>query len=246
MARITKDEKRGRPYIYSSTVILRCFIVRLWFRMDSNNALHEFLGMNYVYNKKIMKACGLTQIPDRRTFDRRLNTISTDIKERIATMTGLLVHEKMIDPYIVAIDSTLLKAKGSGWHKSSMIKGVVPRSGIDTDARWGFSHTKGWIFGYKLHVISSTGLTTIVPLAADFTTGNIQDNQMYNPMTSSMHTTTTTTIPKEKICYMIGDSGYDDQKLYDISINRGFELICPVGFVENIINIIRLVSLCML
>ena len=44
----------------------------------------------------------------------------------------------MIDPYIVAIDSTLLKAKGSVWHKSSMIKGIVPRSGIiDTDdARW--------------------------------------------------------------------------------------------------------------
>ena len=55
-----KMKKRGRPYIYSSTVILRCFIVRLWFRMDSNNALHEFLGMDYVYNKKIMKACGLT------------------------------------------------------------------------------------------------------------------------------------------------------------------------------------------
>jgi hypothetical protein len=48
----------------------------------------------------------------------------------------------MIDPYIVAIDSTLLKAKGHIWHKSSMKKGVIPRSGIDTaDARWGFSHT---------------------------------------------------------------------------------------------------------
>ena len=78
-----------------------------------------------------MKACCLTQISDRRTFDRRLNTISTDIKERIATMTSLLVYEKMIDPYIVAIDSTLLGAKGSVWHKSSMIKGIVPRSGID-------------------------------------------------------------------------------------------------------------------
>jgi hypothetical protein len=42
-------KKRGRPYVYSSTVILRCFIVRLWFRMDSNNALHEFLGMDYAY-----------------------------------------------------------------------------------------------------------------------------------------------------------------------------------------------------
>ena len=49
---------------------------------------------------------------------------------------------------------TLLKAKGHVWHKSSMNKGIVPRSGIDTDARWGFSHAKGWIFGYKLHMIS--------------------------------------------------------------------------------------------
>src|ERR687888_1537454 len=87
-----KMKKRGRPYVYSSTVILRCFIVRLWFRLDSNNALHEFLGMDYAYNKKIMKACGLTRIPDRRTFDRRLKTISTDIKERIAPMASLFIH----------------------------------------------------------------------------------------------------------------------------------------------------------
>ena len=57
-------------------------------------------------NKKIMKACGLTQIPDRRTgiFDRRLRTISTDIKERIVVMTNHFIYEGMIDPYIVAID----------------------------------------------------------------------------------------------------------------------------------------------
>ena len=114
-----------------------------------------------------MKRCGLTQIPDRRTFDRRLKTISLDIKERITVMNCLFVREKMIDPYIVAIDSTLLKAKGHVWHKSSMNKGIIPRSGIDTDARWGFSHTKGWIFGYKLHMISSTG-SIIVPLGSRF------------------------------------------------------------------------------
>jgi hypothetical protein len=39
------------------------------------------------------------------------------------------------DPYITAIYSTLLKAKGSVWHKSSMKKGIVPCPGIDTDAR---------------------------------------------------------------------------------------------------------------
>jgi hypothetical protein len=54
-----------------------------------------------------------------------------------------------------------------------MIKGVVPRSGIDTDARWGFSHSKGWIFGYKFHMVSSTG-SLIIPLSADFTQADIQ------------------------------------------------------------------------
>ena len=58
-----------------------------------------------------MKRCGLTQIPDRRTFDRRLKTISIDIKERIATMTSLLVNGKIIDPYIVAIDKYIAQSQ---------------------------------------------------------------------------------------------------------------------------------------
>jgi hypothetical protein len=32
--------------------------------------------------------------------------MSTDIKERIATMANLFVKEKLVDPYIIAIDST--------------------------------------------------------------------------------------------------------------------------------------------
>jgi hypothetical protein len=132
-------------------VILRCFVVRTWLRLDSTRALLDFLAMDYYpYNRMIMKACRLTSLPDRRTFDRRLLTISADIRERIATMAGLFVKEKLVAPYIIAIDSTLLRAKGHLWHKSSMIKGAVSRSGIDTDARWGFSHTKQWIFAYKL------------------------------------------------------------------------------------------------
>ncbi len=135
--------------------------------------------------RKVLNACGLTRLPDRRKFDRRLSTISADIKERIATMVSLFVKEKLVDPYTAAIDSTLLTAKGHLWHRSSMNKGVVPRSGIDTDAKWRFSHTRGWIFGYKLHSISSTG-SLIVPLSADFTLANVYDNQMYPAVTSSL------------------------------------------------------------
>ena len=112
MAKQYKQHRRGRPYVYSPTVILRCFIVRIWFRLDSNNALHIFLNMDCQYNRKLALACGLSSIPCRRTFDRRLKTISTDIKERISTMGYLFVTEGLADPTVTAIDSTLLKAKG--------------------------------------------------------------------------------------------------------------------------------------
>jgi hypothetical protein len=117
------SRKRDRPYVYSPTVILRCFKVRIWFRLDSNNTLHTFLIMDCPYNRKLAIAYGLVTIPDRRTFDRRLKTISRDIKERISTMGYLFVAEGLVvDPSITATDSTLMKAKGSVWHKSSIKK----------------------------------------------------------------------------------------------------------------------------
>jgi hypothetical protein len=99
--------KRGRLYMHSwSTVILRCFIVRIWwFRPDSNNGLHIFLYTDYQYNYKLALACGLVKIPSsRRTFDRRLKTIFTDIKQRISTMRHLFVAEGIVDISITAID----------------------------------------------------------------------------------------------------------------------------------------------
>ena len=67
-----------------------------------------------------MKRCGLSRIPRRRTFDRRLATVSRDIKNRISIMGELFVHDKIIDPSILSTHSTLLKAKGFVWHKSSL------------------------------------------------------------------------------------------------------------------------------
>jgi DDE family transposase len=222
-----KTRGRGRPYVYSSTVILRCFIVRIWFRLDSNRALHEYLAMDLSYNRKVMAGCGLSRIPNRRTFDRRLATLSRDIKNKINTMGELFVHDKIISPSVLSTDSTLIKTKGYVWHKSSMTEGVIPRSGIDSDARWGFSHTKGWIFGYKLHLISSTG-SVIVPLSADFTTANIPDNQIYSILAASLPVTII-----KRTLFMSADPGYDDHELYNLSTDMGFQLVCPVKRYKN-------------
>ena len=128
--------KRGRPFYYSPTVMVRCFIVRVWVRIPSNNALHEYYSIDMPYNRKVMKACGLDRLPDRRTFDRRFKTISIDIRSRIGAVGVLFIKEGLVDPSIVSVDSSLLKAKGYVWHRSNMKKNEVPRSGIDADALW--------------------------------------------------------------------------------------------------------------
>ena len=94
-----------------------------------------------------------------------------------------------------------------------MEKGELPRAGIDTGARWwGYSHTKGWVFGYKLYLISTTG-DLVVPLIADVTTtANVQDNQMYVHLMSS-----TSIFSSPLVCYMVADPGYDGKILYEYS-----------------------------
>jgi len=145
-------------------------------------------------------------------------------------MGNLFVSEGLVKPYVVATDSALLKSKGRVWHASSMKEGIVPCSGIDTDARWGFSHTKEWIFGYKLHMASSTDPSTsiIVPLSADVTTANVSDKPVYPDVISYLYPETL-----RKIHFMVADPGYDDQELYDLSMTKGFQLVCPVRRYKN-------------
>lgn len=56
-----------------------------------------------------------------------------------------------------------------------MRKRIVPCFGIDADARCGYSHTRGWIFRYKLHIVSSTD-SMVVLLFADIITANVLEN----------------------------------------------------------------------
>ena len=67
-----------------------------------------------------------------------------------------------------------------------------------------FSHTKHWIFGYKLHITASTG-SLIIPLSAEFTQADdVQDNQIYPTITCS------SSLPQEVRYMAAADSGYDD------------------------------------
>jgi len=208
--------RRGRPYVYPTVMMLQLLIIKTWMRIPSNNMLHYFLSLDTSQNRKIRSICNLYNLPDRRTFDRRFKIIP--LKEIIGTMGSVFLSEKIVENTTASLDSSLIKAKGPVWHKSDMKQNRIPIAGIDIHARWGFSKTRGWVFGYKLHMSCSTG-KLIVPLSADFTTANIADCQMYRSLVDSL---------AGMLQNIIADPAYDDGKLYQYSKENNLRLICPI------------------
>ena len=105
---------RGRPYVYSPTVIIQCFIFRIWFRLDSNRSLHHFLSVGLSYNIKVVKACGLSLSYTCQAADEPLTGdwklfLMIYKRERISTMGNLFVLQELVKPsYIFAIDYVYL------------------------------------------------------------------------------------------------------------------------------------------
>jgi len=117
--------------------------------------------------------------PSRRTWERRLKAMPDTLPAQIGCLGRYLVA--VIQPWATsgraaAIDSTVLQANGGVWHKKDRDKGIVPHTSIDTEAHWTKSGWHGWVYGWKLHLISIVAAVWI-PLAAELTSANVADNE---------------------------------------------------------------------
>ena len=101
--------RRGRPYVYSTVLMVQLFIIKSWMRIPSNNTLYYFLFIK-PYNDKLLRVCKLNKIPNRRTIDRRFKDLP--ISNIIDSMGNLFLFEGLVDRKSASIDSTMLKASG--------------------------------------------------------------------------------------------------------------------------------------
>ncbi len=184
--------------------MVQLFIIKSRMRIPGNSTLHYFLSVKRS-DDRLFKVCRLTQIPGRRTVDRRFQNLP--VGDIIGTMGSLFVSEGMADDTSASADSSLPKADGPAWHKSDMKNNRLPISGTDTDARWGFSSkSRGWIFGYKLHMSCSAG-KLIAPLPAGVSAANIRDGRTSDALIESL---------SGIIRNILADPAYDDSKLHDL------------------------------
>jgi len=105
----------------------------------------------------------------------------------------------------VAVDSTVLHARGGVWHKKHRDAGVVPHTSIDTEAGWTKSGWHGWVYGWKLH-LATTVAAVWIPLAAELTPANTADNEPAPRLLDELPT---------DVRFVLGDTHYNDPAVRD-------------------------------
>lgn len=199
--------------------MVKIFVVMVAFKIDSFRSLSRSLATN----RDLRKACGLEKsVPSYRTLSRRLKTLESPICQLVKQIVKVLYQQGVITLSIVASDSTLLKAKGKKKHKD--------KSGTyatDPDASWGWSQTRDWVFGYKLHLTSTVlWRGEIVPLSWEVTPANIHDTTPFLSLVAKAQREAQ--FLSGRIRLSLADKGYDYNNNYLWHEKRKVWLVTPV------------------
>jgi hypothetical protein len=171
---------RGRPKVYPDRLFLKALVIMI---VRHLHKVHELLSVLEQPSAEMQAVRALLTVggryPTRRTWERRLKAIPDTLPAQIGCLGRYLVD--LIRPWTTcgraaSIDSTVLRANGGVWHKKHREQGVVPHTSIDTEAGWTKSGWHGWVYGWKLHVVSTVAAVWI-PLAAELSPANQADNE---------------------------------------------------------------------
>jgi hypothetical protein len=170
----------GRPATYSDRLFLKALVIMLVKDVSTVGGLLAILEQpTWEMRARRARLTEHGRFPSRRTWERRLATLPSTLPARIGCLGRHLVG--LLDPWAdggraVAIDSTVLRARGGVWHKKHREAGVVRHASIDTEAGWTKSGWHGWVYGWKLH-LATTVAAVWIPLAAELTPANVADNE---------------------------------------------------------------------
>jgi hypothetical protein len=136
---------RGHPTVYTDRLFLKAVVIMIVRHLHKVNELLSVLAQptaEMATLRALLHEQG--SFPSRRTWERRLRAIPQTLPAQVGCLGRHLVS--LIQPWItsgraVAIDSTILRARGGVWHQKHREKGELPHTSIDPEAHWTKS---GW------------------------------------------------------------------------------------------------------
>lgn len=211
--------QRGRPCTYSDRLFLKALMIMIVRHLYTVHELLSVLAQDTSEMRTLRTLLTVDgQYPSRRTWERRLKRLPATLPAQIGCLGRHLVT--LIQPFAscgraAAIDSTVLRSRGGVWHKKDREAGVVPHTSIDTEAHWTKSGWHGWVYGWKLHLITTVAGVWI-PLAADLTAATVAASEMAPDLVCRL--------PAE-VGYLLGDRHYNTPELREQCADDGRILI---------------------
>jgi hypothetical protein len=144
-------------------------------RRKSKSAQYRFLS---AHRQQLADWLGSDRFPARSTYFDRYRRAHPLFRTAIALQGQQAVKQRLADASTVAVDKSLLAARGPRWNKSDRRRGVVPRGlrGVDRDSEWTYTKSRGWVQGYSYEVVVSAGKSGVVfPLQASADTAKASE-----------------------------------------------------------------------
>ena len=210
---------RGRPRRYSDRLFLKALVIMIVRHLHRPGELLAVLDTptpEMLVVRALLSEDG--RYPSRRTWERRLAHLPETLPAQIGWLGRYLVD--LLQPWAtcgraVAIDSTTLLARGGVWHRRHRALMLLPHRSIDREAHWTKSGWHGWVYGWKLHLVSTVAPVWI-PLAAELTPANAADNRVAPSLLVEL---------SPEVRFVLGDRAYNAPNVRAICQRAGRVLV---------------------
>jgi Protein of unknown function (DUF433) len=181
--------RRGRPRRSSERLFLEALVVMIVRQLHRPGELSGVLAEptpELLHGRALLTEQG--SWPCRRTWERRLGRPPETLPAQLGCLGRCLVEQ--LQPWAhggraVAIDSTVLHARGGVRHARDRAAGLVPHTSIDPEAHWTRSGGHGRVSGWQRHLVSTVAGVWI-PLAAALTPADAADNELAPPLLADL------------------------------------------------------------
>lgn len=190
----------GRKPDIPDWVLAVLIMVAVLKRKKSKSAQYRFLTEHWSDSKPCFGTC---RFPARSTYFDRYRRAHKLFQHAIKLQGERAIAEGVTDARDVAVDKSLIAARGPLWHASDRKKNRIPKGlhGVDHDSQWGCSQHDGWVQGYSFEVVvSATKDSLVFPLLASAATASAKETQTFDDKIDDLPEST------ENVS---ADSGYD-------------------------------------
>jgi hypothetical protein len=213
----TQTQSPGRPKVHLDRSLIVFFAIMTLKAINRFKTQHKWL----LANPHWLSMLKLKTSPSRVTLSRRYKQLAPKIEAFVAYLGdwAMPLLSTQTATEVVYEDKSLYKAKGSVWHQKHRKMNHIPQGvrALDTDASWSISKYRGWVYGYALHL---TTTSNGFPRLATVYTASVSEKAAIEQKLDWLLA--------RNIRYVIADSGYTDFQRVKRFAEYGILLITPI------------------